>query len=352
MPLPVSVSSISPQRRTGPGAAASPYQANQHTFSYNLVASPQSFSQNDSGYRTATFSASGSSYAARGRHGGHYSGRPSISGPPGVFPTPEPTVASVISDEDVAIQLMRLGDASNYSTHGRTSTSTVDDALSGKADASSGEDTDYGTGDELPDGYQLASDDSGEDYFDRKDGSFKGESDGIQPDELYRTSNKSRSHSKSGKSSKSKKKWRVKPDHQKSATSMPTGPHDSQRKLSASNLNFQHFQQPLGVDEEDLSTKPRCQRCRKSKKGCDRQRPCGRCKDAGIGIEGCVSEEENNGRKGRYGRHMGVPVKKGEEGVHVSSEDGVAHKHQHAMTAHMSMAPPPLVGDKSKKRKR
>lgn len=108
---------------------------------------------------------------------------------------------------------MRLGDASNYSTHGRTSTSTVDDAFSGKADASSGEDTDYGTGDELPEGYQFVSDDSGEDYFDRKDGSFKGESDGIHPDELYRTSNKSRSHSKSGKTSKSKKKWRVKPNN-------------------------------------------------------------------------------------------------------------------------------------------
>lgn len=66
----------------------------------------------------------------------------------------------------------------------------------------------------------------------------------------------------------------------------------------------------LTPEEEDLSTKPRCQRCRKSKKGCDRQRPCQRCKDAGIGIEGCVSEDEGNGRKGRYGRHMGVPVKK------------------------------------------
>ena len=62
--------------------------------------------------------------------------------------------------------------------------------------------------------------------------------------------------------------------------------------------------------DDDLSTKPRCQRCRKSKKGCDRQRPCQRCKDAGIGIEGCVSEDEGNGRKGRFGRHMGVPVQK------------------------------------------
>jgi hypothetical protein len=351
VPLPASVSSISPQRRTGPGATASPFQTNQHTFSYSLVPSPQSFSQQDSGYRTATFSASGSSYAARGRHNGHYSGRPSISGPPGIFPTPEPTVASVISDEDVALQLMRLGDASNYSTHGRTSTSTMDDGLSGKADASSGEDTDYGSGEELPEGYQLASEDSGEEYFDRKDGSFKGESDGIHPDEFYRMSNKSRSGSKSGIKSSKSKKWKIKPSTQHSATSMPNGAQEMQRKLSASNLNFQHFQQPLGVDEEDLSTKPRCQRCRKSKKGCDRQRPCGRCRDAGIGIEGCLSEEENNGRKGRYGRHMGVPVKKG-EGAPLASIEGMSPVQTQTMMAPMSMAPPPLVGDKSKKRKR
>lgn len=66
----------------------------------------------------------------------------------------------------------------------------------------------------------------------------------------------------------------------------------------------------LGDDDSaDLSSKPRCQRCRKSKKGCDRQRPCGRCRDAGIPAELCISEDEGNGRKGRYGRHMGVPVK-------------------------------------------
>src|ERR1700760_1557353 len=88
--------------------------------------------------------------------------------------------------------------------------------------------------------------------------------------------------------------------------------HGHQHKGSASNLNFQHFQQPMAEDEEDLSTKPRCQRCRKSKKGCDRQRPCGRCKDAGIPPEQCISEDETNGRKGRYGRHMGVPLNKEE----------------------------------------
>jgi hypothetical protein len=34
--------------------------------------------------------------------------------------------------------------------------------------------------------------------------------------------------------------------------------------------------------------KPRCQRCKKLHKGCDRERPCGRCESAGIGFDGCV----------------------------------------------------------------
>ncbi|KAL9093448.1 MAG: hypothetical protein Q9159_000302 [Coniocarpon cinnabarinum] len=62
----------------------------------------------------------------------------------------------------------------------------------------------------------------------------------------------------------------------------------------------------LAFNEEDLLSRPRCQRCRKSKKGCDRQRPCGRCKDASIGIEGCISEDEDNSRKDRVGQQMGL----------------------------------------------
>ena len=57
------------------------------------------------------------------------------------MPTPDPTVGSAISDEDVAIQLMRLGDPMAFS-HGRTSTSTVDDAMSGKADLASSDEED------------------------------------------------------------------------------------------------------------------------------------------------------------------------------------------------------------------
>ena len=126
------------------------------------------------------------------------------------MPTPETTLGSisVISDEDVARQLMRLGDASNFSTHGRTSTSTLDDALSGKADAaSSSEESDDGSDNEsalplystgrmntLTREYNEA-DSSGEDYDDGRDVSFKGELE-CKP-VLERTSGRSDKLSKS-----------------------------------------------------------------------------------------------------------------------------------------------------------
>jgi len=58
---------------------------------------------------------------------------------------------------------------------------------------------------------------------------------------------------------------------------------------------FTSFGDQLPIEEP----RPRCQRCRKSKKGCDRQRPCQRCKDAGIPPEQCISEDEAGTRRGR-----------------------------------------------------
>lgn len=307
---------------------------------------------------------------------------------PGILPTPDPTIGSVISDEDVALQLMRLGDASNFSSHARTSTSTLDDALSGKAEvASSAEDTDDGSdvddrdllgapvyngtnptlyggryhghkgGSRNPDSGET----SGEDYEDNRDGSFKGESDELVPDEHgfirpkkirtgSTTSSKVRAGvvgskiSKSGKPrAQSSSKGKPKLPGAGKAPISPASLASLSRKPSDASLNFQH---QLGIDEEDLSTKPRCQRCRKSKKGCDRQRPCQRCKDAGIGIEGCVSEDEGNGRKGRYGRHMGVPVKK------ASSESLMSADSPMAGAPPTFMPSPVASADKSKKRKR
>lgn len=39
------------------------------------------------------------------------------------------------------------------------------------------------------------------------------------------------------------------------------------------------------------SRMPRCRSCVQSKKACDRQRPCDRCRAAGIGLEGCIGAE-------------------------------------------------------------
>ena len=312
---------------------------------------------------------------------GGYGNSASRASAPGVLPTPDPTIASCISDEDVAMQLIRLGDASNFS-HGRTSASTLDDAFSGAADANSStgatSDGDDFSEDEddlparrqrldsspmLPPGTIkrhlkglddiLPSADSSDHSSDGADDGIKSEAD---EDILYKEfapkAKKPKSRPMSFKvrnqkpaSVKLNKSKASAPVSRKSSekTSVPIQPLSpaSSRKVSGGSVNFQH---QLGADEEDLSTKPRCQRCRKSKKGCDRQRPCGRCKDAGIGIEGCVSEDEGNGRKGRYGRHMGVPVKKDGEEMDEGDEDFPSMP-----------ATPPIsssTADKNKKRKR
>ncbi|KAH3913358.1 hypothetical protein HBH56_102080 [Parastagonospora nodorum] len=376
VPMTASQSSVSPQRRVSGNMAGSPYSmSNQQTFSYqHPLPSPQSYGQMDSSYMhglATPYSASSVSaqgQKSRNRGSGQF-GQYRYSGSNGVLPTPEHThlaSISVISDEDVARQLMRLGDASNFSTHGRTSTSTLDDAFSGKADAaSSSEDSDDGSDDggELPPlQYNMGrmdhvapveySGESSDDYEDNRDGSFKGESDEMVPDEhSHRIQTgvvKARS-SVSSKSSKPKHRAHSKSKTKVNGTSKPpmspTSLPTQSRKTSSASINFQH---QLGVDEEDLSSKPRCQRCRKSKKGCDRQRPCQRCKDAGIGADGCVSEDEGNGRKGRYGRHMGVSVKK-------PSSNSMAPPPMHDFSMPIDAAHPGLTAssmDKSKKRKR
>lgn len=386
VPASNSISSLSPQRRiNGDNVAASPYSwSNQRTFAYNQpLPSPQSYTRPESHF---------------GQHGGYAqvggppprSNGPVNYGPPrqstgGILPTPEPTACSTISDEDVALQLMRLGDASNFS-YGRTSTSTMDDALSGKAEAaSSAEESEDGDEDmsntkqhhssqvanlqrhkqhqhvldtTLPTTDNIHS--SADEY--EEDVSFKEESDEIFPmdvDEATPDTGRSSSKSKTvttvkrdsgvgafNKIPKSRVPGQVKskPRTSSIAAKAPMSPaslpSQSRKTSAASTINFQA---QYGVDEEDLSSKPRCQRCRKSKKGCDRQRPCGRCKDAGIGADGCLSEDEGNGRKGRYGRHMGVPVKKGSETEFTSAPVG-------GTGGFIAPAQPSV--DKNKKRKR
>lgn len=329
MPLTASISSASPQKRFNPSVPSPLPPGNQRNFSstHQAFPSPVSYSHSD---KVSNFSSSGHSYARESHvrsstSAAHQPSRLSAGSNSGVLPTPAPTIGSAISDEDVALQLMRLGDPGNIPPP-RPPASTADDALSGKAELASSadySDSESEDGPHLPRqptkagparkklkmlNTALGSADtyysSGEEYDDQCDGSFKGESDDIIPRGSVKKSraksiHTSKSRSTSGKASGVKGKTNHTP-----ISAVPPSPYSlpqAQSKASPSQL---------ASDEEDLSAKPRCQRCRKSKKGCDRQRPCGRCKDAGIGIEGCVSEDEGNGRKGRFGRHMGVPVKK------------------------------------------
>jgi hypothetical protein len=45
------------------------------------------------------------------------------------------------------------------------------------------------------------------------------------------------------------------------------------------------------ANKDVVSEKPRCERCKRLHKGCDRERPCGRCENAGIGFDECVPGE-------------------------------------------------------------
>ena len=315
----------------------------------------------------------------------------------GLLPTPDPTIGSAMSEEDkdVALQLMRLGEMSNIS-HGRTSASTLDDTFSGRADAASStgatSEGESESEDELPPPRRqkrqpspilppgaikkfrqrldeiLPSQDSTEpsgdegDYEDGRDETFRPtlQDNRMEIDDGKANFSKSKSmpsvmgkprSSASGAKAKSSKPKTQRPGQVKSKKSVsvsgsmkpisPTSlPPQSRKTSNASALNFQH---QLGEDEEDLSSKPRCQRCRKSKKGCDRQRPCQRCKDAGLSADQCVSEDEGNGRKGRYGRHMGVSVKK---------DDLPFDTNLMAASAMMAGGGGQGSPDKSKKRKR
>jgi hypothetical protein len=339
-------------------------QPGQHPFTNpQALQSPQSYSN---GFGQPGMYSTPAPGSRRTRGGATYPTRPSLGSTPignssGILPTPDPTVGSCMSEEDkdVALQLMRLGEMSNIS-HGRTSASTLDDTFSGRADAASStgatSDEESESEPELPPARRmkreaspilppgavkkfrphlddiLPSQDSSEPSGDEADYEFKPGFNDITTDSIEQKPKMPKSKSmpsiimgkprtsasgaKVNKTSKSKiarpalgvksKKSTSAPGNSKpiSPTSLPP---QSRKTSNASALNFQH---QLGEDEEDLSSKPRCQRCRKSKKGCDRQRPCQRCKDAGLSADQCVSEDEGNGRKGRYGRHMGVPVKK------------------------------------------
>ncbi|KAL9128429.1 MAG: hypothetical protein Q9217_002891 [Psora testacea] len=350
IPAANSTSSISPQRRSNGHDNASPFaRPPQRTFSWSQpLQSPQNPTYGIIGPSNNT-----GSRAPAAPHGhrlrdrvnaptmtAHLRGGMAPRGQGlGILPTPDPTIASTISDEDVALQLMRLGDPTNMS-HGRTSASTMDDALSGRADIASSatsdseedrEDDQQHAHGRVKANVELIMQHS----KDQKQRSVMASSHASDDDFGNELENGSRPNKrqKLASSNTSQTKVRTIGPHKKGARSSKY-PNDGLSKkaktsytsgaakvhISPAPLPPQSrktsFASTMGppqlpfADDDDLSTKPRCQRCRKSKKGCDRQRPCQRCKDAGIGAEGCISEDEGNGRKGRFGRHMGVSIQK------------------------------------------
>jgi hypothetical protein len=69
-------------------------------------------------------------------------------------------------------------------------------------------------------------------------------------------------------------------------------------KRQKSCLTNSVLQPQESIHETEHMSKPRrCSRCLKSKKGCDRQRPCQRCQAAGLGADQCISEETLLGNK-------------------------------------------------------
>ncbi|KAH9904835.1 hypothetical protein F4778DRAFT_48073 [Xylariomycetidae sp. FL2044] len=374
MPAATSNSSVSPARRIEhqrPPIAFTHPGPNPFTNPRPLQ-SPQSYTN---GYSHPGVFATPAPSDAR-RHRGSM-GYPSTGS--GILPTPDPTVGSCVSEEDkdVAIQLMRLGEMSNIS-HGRTSASTLDDTFSGKADAASStgatSDGDSDSEAELPparrqkldltganrkiyqttDSHFIPSRENGSasgDDADYEDGAGDESKGGPQPSNdgkpKIQTSSKPRAPgtktaTKPKESKGSKPTNSVKAKKPSSTVSGPMSPasiSNQSRKPSIASATTLPGE-PGDDDHPDLSTKPRCQRCRKSKKGCDRQRPCGRCRDAGLSAEQCISEDEGNGRKGRYGRHMGVPIKTTEAAG------------PPVLLPAAPIMPPMVAADKNKKRKR
>ncbi|KAB8360833.1 hypothetical protein FH972_024567 [Carpinus fangiana] len=351
VPMTGSISSASPQRRITNAFGASPLPPHSFHNPQQYLLSPRSLESQPSHFGQHAMSGSRETRSSMRVPASRLSGGSNSA----ILPTPAPTIGSMISDEDVAYQLMRLGDPSNFS-RGRTSTSTMaDDALSGKAELASS--VEYSDEEDAVTEQDLQ-------YPTHHQNKKRRLVNGAVGDEnvLESSADEFTSHSKEYRQSKSSSSRHTSVSHQKkklassvdksrskatSTSSIPRSLPPASRKASMSSVDQQGSL--LGDDEEDLSSKPRCQRCRKSKKGCDRQRPCQRCKDAGIGADGCVSEDEGNGRKGRFGRHMGVAIKKNDV---VSPSSAVEHTHHHTYQHGLPQQSEKVGIDKNKKRKR
>ncbi|KAG5951545.1 hypothetical protein E4U53_002860 [Claviceps sorghi] len=403
MPAATSNPSVSPARRIEHHHRASlPFvHPGQHPFTNpRPMPSPQSYNN----AQPAVYATPAHGHRSRDSIGYASNGSGVGSGLSGVLPTPDPTVGSCMSEEDkdVAIQLMRLGEMSNIS-HGRTSASTQDDTFSGRADAASSTGV-TSDGDSYSEDERSASRrqkkldtagtarliypstetafcpsslvmDASSDEADFEDGRLASHAGPIPKTGSAKTKSASTKSKAGSTTSSSKTATQQKaPKAARPASAVknkklpafavvgasaaaaagtanstttavlgPMSPASTNHSRKPSVASTGHVPQPGEEEQPDLSTKPRCQRCRKSKKGCDRQRPCGRCRDAGLSADQCISEDEGNGRKGRYGRHMGVPIKK--EEVTAPSQPALLPAAP-ITTAAMTAA------DKNKKRKR
>lgn len=196
------------------------------------------------------------------------------------IPTPAPTT---ISDEDVAIQLIRLGDPSLSPCKAISSESVSPAPV-------------------LTTAMQLKALHDGSDYLMKAPSTGKREVDypSSPPASISESQDRARhAHHGSYASTIGESEYHLKDETDiepeieiPRPQNMPDFHDSMQCKLS----NHMDEDKPK---KNSPSVGVRCTRCKKSKKGCDRQRPCGRCADAN---EDCVTEDESSGRKGRNSR--------------------------------------------------
>ncbi|KAK1754714.1 C6 finger domain-protein [Echria macrotheca] len=335
MPAAASNSSVSPARRPEHHRNSVPFaHSGQNPLNNWPIQSPQGYTNGTNGTNGYTHTGMYASPVADSRRTrGSFGYTNGSAMGPGVepIPTPDPTVRSSVSEEDkdVAMQLVALGS-------GRPSNSTVDDMVSPVADGGSKDavnsDVEEESDVEAPPSRRQRLDSFGthRNIFNTTESHFvvPSESRESSTEEDYANRNrgsmaapeirspKPRPHPLNGAKPRTQGTNRVrtskpaKPRIKKEpATTGPMSPTSLPASRKPSVASNAISPTAPGEGEIDMSCKPRCQRCRKSKKGCDRQRPCGRCRDAGLPADQCISEDETNGRRGRFGRHMGVSIK-------------------------------------------
>ncbi|KAK1831627.1 hypothetical protein QBC39DRAFT_330652 [Podospora conica] len=350
MPTTTSTSSVSPARRieqhrpsiSAVSGGQNPFRPSQALESPGLIYT-NGFGQ-ENAYQTPGHD---SRLARRS-----YEYTPATTATLGAMLTPEATVETTLSEQDAAVSLINMSNMAS----GRTSGSAEELGARPKTTPSTGATSDEDV--EAPPHRKQKLDHSGDaeifqtnsSHFAVAQPSVEGSGADVGSMAAPRTKGKSRAAGgakpRKTKTTRPKKTKTTKAKGKKEAVG--AGPM-SPTSLASRGPSVAPGSPAAAGDEEekDTSSLPRCQRCRKSKKGCDRARPCGRCADAGITAENCISEDESNGRKGRYGRHMGVPLPKNDDPMpHPLLPAAPIATASDAAVAMMSL------GDKNKKRKR